>query len=210
MFKLIVFFVLSAALIYLSRASLRAPRSHGFYRFFAAEFVLALVLLNLDRWFQEPFSSHQIASWLLLAVSVALVIHGAYLLKVVGKPDSRRSDEVPLTGIEKTTSLVTVSAYKFIRHPIYSSGFYGTWGIFFKPRCSCRSCSDVICLDAGNSRTTGSDWSALLMASTATYPFGGGVLSITRTASVYPASTASSRRLKSSTLRSGSSVGLMR
>ena len=132
MFKLIVFIVLSAALIYVSRASLRVPRSHGFFRFFAAEFDLALVLLNLNRWFQEPFSSHQIASWLLLAVSIALVVHGAYLLKVVGKPDSRRSDEVPLAGIEKTTSLVTVGAYKFIRHPIYSSGFYGTWGVFFK------------------------------------------------------------------------------
>ena len=132
MFKLIVFFALSAALIYLSRASLRAPRSHGFYRFFAAEFTLALVLINLDHWFLEPFALHQIASWLLLAVSIALVVHGAYLLKVVGRPDSRRSDEVPLAGIEKTTSLVVVGAYKYIRHPIYSSGFYGTWGVFFK------------------------------------------------------------------------------
>ena len=132
MFKLMAFIVLSACLIYLSHASLRAPRSHGFYLFFAAEFILALVLLNLDRWFQEPFSPHQIASWLLLAVSIALVVHGAYLLKVVGRPDSRRSDEVPLAGIEKTTSLVTVGAYKYIRHPIYSSGFFGTWGVFFK------------------------------------------------------------------------------
>jgi len=62
MFKLIVFIVLSACLIYLSRASLRVPRSHGFYRFFAAESVLALVLLNLDHWFLEPFASRQIAS----------------------------------------------------------------------------------------------------------------------------------------------------
>jgi protein-S-isoprenylcysteine O-methyltransferase Ste14 len=67
-----------------------------------------------------------------LAISIALVVHGACLLKVVGKPDSRRSDEVPLAGIEKTTSLVTVGAYKYIRHPIYSSGFYGTWGVFLK------------------------------------------------------------------------------
>jgi protein-S-isoprenylcysteine O-methyltransferase Ste14 len=132
MYKLIVFIVLSACLVYLSRASLRVPRSHGFYRFFAAEFALVLVLLNLDRWFQEPFASHQIASWLLLAVSIALVVHGAYLLKFVGKPDSRRSGEVPLSGIEKTTSLVSVGAYKYIRHPIYGSGFYGTWGVFFK------------------------------------------------------------------------------
>ena len=95
-------------------------------------FILALVLLNLDRWFQEPFAPHQIASWLLLAVSIALVVHGAYLLKVVGKPDSRRIDEVPLAGIEKTTSLVTVGAYRYIRHPIYSSGFHGVWRVFLK------------------------------------------------------------------------------
>ncbi|NIO28611.1 MAG: isoprenylcysteine carboxylmethyltransferase family protein [Candidatus Latescibacteria bacterium] len=132
MFELIVFVVVSAALVYLSRRSLRAPRSHGFYRFFAAEFVLILVLLNWDDWFQDPFASRQAASWLLLAVSIALVVHGAYLLKVVGKPDSRRSDEVPLAGIEKTTSLVSVGAYKYIRHPIYGSGFYGTWGVFLK------------------------------------------------------------------------------
>ncbi len=132
MYKLIAFIVLSACLAYLSSASLRAPRSHGFYRFFAAEFLLALVLLNLSRWFQEPLASHQVASWLLLAVSVVLVVHGTYLLKVVGRPDSARSDKVPLAGIEKTTSIVTVGAYKYIRHPIYGSGFYGTWGVFFK------------------------------------------------------------------------------
>lgn len=132
MFELIGFVVGSAALVYLSRRPLRVPRSHGFYRFFAAEFDLALILLNLDHWFVEPFAPRQIASWLLLAVSIALVVHGAYLLKVVGKPDSGRSDEVPLAGIEKTTALVAVGAYKYIRHPIYSSGFYGTWGVFFK------------------------------------------------------------------------------
>jgi hypothetical protein len=92
---------------YLSRASLRVPRSHGFYRFFAAEFVLALVLLNLDHWFVEPFALHQVVSWVLLAISAVLVLTGAFLLKVVGKPGNRRSNEVPLAGIEKTTSLVT-------------------------------------------------------------------------------------------------------
>lgn len=132
MYKLIAFVVLSACLIYLSRFCLRASRSHGFYRLLAAEFTLALILLNMDRWFQDALSPRQIASWLLLAASVALVIHGAYLLKVVGAPDSKRSDEVPLGSIEKTTSLVAVGAYKYIRHPIYGSGFYGTLGVFLK------------------------------------------------------------------------------
>ena len=55
------FFVLAtAALAYVSRASLAAPRSHGFYRFFAWEAILALVLLNLDGWLRDPFSWHQL------------------------------------------------------------------------------------------------------------------------------------------------------
>jgi protein-S-isoprenylcysteine O-methyltransferase Ste14 len=132
MFKLVTFAVLSACLIYISRASLETPRSHGFYRFFAWEFILALILLNLDRWFQEPFSAHQIISWLLLVGSTVLVAHGAYLLRIVGRPDNKRSQDAPLIGIEKTTSLVTVGAYKYIRHPIYSSLLFLAWGVFFK------------------------------------------------------------------------------
>ena len=39
MSKLAAFSVSSAGLIYISRASLRAPRSHGFYQLFAWEFI---------------------------------------------------------------------------------------------------------------------------------------------------------------------------
>jgi protein-S-isoprenylcysteine O-methyltransferase Ste14 len=132
MIRLIVFAVCSACLIYVSRVSLLVPRSHGFYRFLAMEFILVLVLVNVDRWFHEPFSAHQIVSWVFLAASIVLVTHGFYLLHVVGRPDNTREEEVPLLGIEKTTSLVTVGAYKYIRHPIYGSAFYGTVGVFFK------------------------------------------------------------------------------
>lgn len=130
-FKLVVFIAGSAALVWLSWRSFRDFRSHGFYRFFAFESILALILLNLDYWFYEPFSIRQIVSWLLLIISCFLVIHGFLLLRKVGKPDSRR-DGSSLLGIEKTTELVTVGAYRYIRHPIYSSGLFGTWGIFFK------------------------------------------------------------------------------
>jgi len=44
---------------------------------------------------------------------------------------SNRLDE-GLIGIEKTTELITSSAYKYIRHPLYSSLFWLTWGVFFK------------------------------------------------------------------------------
>jgi protein-S-isoprenylcysteine O-methyltransferase Ste14 len=129
--KIIVFIVASAGLAWLTRLSLRDLRFHGFYRFFAWVSILALALLNLDYWFYEPFSIHQIASWLLLIVCLYLVIHGTLLLRKVGKPDSGRDDS-GLVGIEKTTELVTVGVYRHIRHPIYSSGVYGVWGVFLK------------------------------------------------------------------------------
>src|SRR5512143_642652 len=84
--RLIIFAVVSLGLLYVSRASLSAPHSHGFYRFFAWEAILALILLNISNWFEDPFSLHQIISWLLLAFSIILVVNGARLLSKIGKP----------------------------------------------------------------------------------------------------------------------------
>ena len=129
--KIIIFIFASIGFVWLSWSSLRNLRSHGFYRFFAFETMAALILFNIDYWFYEPFSIRQIISWILLIISIFLVIHGSLLLHKIGKPDSKRN-EPTLLGIEKTTHLVTVGAYRYIRHPIYSSGAYGVWGVFFK------------------------------------------------------------------------------
>jgi protein-S-isoprenylcysteine O-methyltransferase Ste14 len=123
MIQLVVFAVGSAGIILLSRDSLRDPGAHGFYRFFAFETILALFVLNVEHWFQEPFSAFQIISWLLLLASLFLVVHGFYLLSVVGRPRDK---------IENTTTLVQVGAYKYIRHPLYASLLLLGWGIFFK------------------------------------------------------------------------------
>ncbi len=131
MLKPLVFVVASALLVYISRASLRTPGSHGLYRFFAWEAILALALLNLDSWFRDPFSWHQLISWPLLVTSLFLVIHGVQLLKHMGQQDSRR-DDAPMLDFEKTTTLVAVGAYRYIRHPLYSSLFFLAWGVFFK------------------------------------------------------------------------------
>lgn len=129
--RLVVFLWVTAWLAYVSRASLLVPRSHGFYRFLAWEAILALALLNVDGWFREPFSWHQLISWFLLMASLLLVIYGALLLRHVGRPSSQR-DDLPLFLFEKTTNLVTVGAYRYIRHPMYSSLLFLAWGIFFK------------------------------------------------------------------------------
>ena len=132
MIKIIAFILLSVVLIYISRSSLRVPRSHGFYRFFAWEFILALFLLNVDVWFQEPFSWHQWIAWFLLFVCLVPLYFGVRALTSHGKPVASRDAEPQLLAFEKTSTLVTTGIYRYIRHPLYSSLLFLTGGIFFK------------------------------------------------------------------------------
>jgi protein-S-isoprenylcysteine O-methyltransferase Ste14 len=132
MFELIAFVALSAVLVYISRASLRVPRSHGFYRFFAWEFITALFILNIHVWFLDPFSRHQLVSWFLLIVSLVPLAFGIHYLRAQGKPVTHRDSEPQLLAFEKTSALVTTGIYRYIRHPLYSSLLLLTWGMFFK------------------------------------------------------------------------------
>ena len=132
MIQIVVFIIASVCFVSISRNMLFRPRSHGFYRFFAWECILALVLMNAPHWMKNPFASFcQFISGLLLLVSIFLVVHGVHLLKVIGKPNQNRSD-AELLAFEKTSHLVTVGAYKYIRHPLYSSLLFLAWGAFFK------------------------------------------------------------------------------
>jgi protein-S-isoprenylcysteine O-methyltransferase Ste14 len=132
MLKILLFVLASAVIVYISKASLRKPHSHGFYRFLAWEAILALFLLNVEYWFWNPFSPPQIISWILLIASAFLVMHAVRLLRMMGKPTAQRGDDGATIGFEKTTHLVVVGAYKYIRHPMYSSLLFLTWGVFFK------------------------------------------------------------------------------
>jgi protein-S-isoprenylcysteine O-methyltransferase Ste14 len=132
MYKLISFVIVSAGFIFISRASLRAPRSHGFYRFFAWEFILALIVLNVDVWFRNPFSWHQLISWLLLFASLIPLGFGFHALATQGKAAKRRADDAQLLTFEKTTRLITTGVFAYIRHPLYSSLLLLAWGVFFK------------------------------------------------------------------------------
>ena len=131
MIRYLAFAIGSVVLVTLSRKTLTHLRSHGFYRFFAWECILALIILNFPYWEINPFAPHQLISWLFLAISIFLVIHGVRLLKLIGKPSENRPD-TELLAFEKTTQLVTVGAYKYIRHPLYSSLLFLAWGVFFK------------------------------------------------------------------------------
>ena len=129
--KIAVFVLASAGLAWFTRASLRDVRSHGFYRFFAWEAILALILLHLEIWFEDPFSAGQLASWFLLTVALVLALYSTALLYRKGQPSRERNDP-SLVAIEKTTRLVTTGVYRYIRHPQYCSLLLFTWGVLFK------------------------------------------------------------------------------
>jgi protein-S-isoprenylcysteine O-methyltransferase Ste14 len=131
MVKVAAFIAGSIPFLYSSRACLRLPGSHGFYRFFAWESIWGLFLLNVGGWFRNPFSPAQVVSWLLLCVSVFLALHALITLRRFGRSDHSRDDE-SLIGIEKTTRLVSQGIYRYIRHPLYSSLLWLAWGIFLK------------------------------------------------------------------------------
>jgi len=132
MARWIVFAGVSGILVYVSRASLRAPGSHGFSRLFAWECILALVLLNIGVWFRAPLVWHQLISWALLVTSLVPLYLGVRALVGRGKPTARRESDPQLLAFERTSVLVTTGIYGYIRHPLYCSLLLLAWGVFFK------------------------------------------------------------------------------
>jgi protein-S-isoprenylcysteine O-methyltransferase Ste14 len=132
MWMIAIFIIFTLILIYISRASLCDRRSHGFYRFFAWEAILALIVIDMPVWFSDWLAWHQIISWFLLILCFIPLGFGVYYLRSRGSPDKEKRSESPLLGFERTTVLVTSGIYHFIRHPLYSSLFFLDWGVFFK------------------------------------------------------------------------------
>lgn len=128
----LIFGLASIIIVAISWKSLHDPRSHGFYRFFAWEAILGLFLVNVRFWFYRPFAWNQVIAWSLLFLSLIPLGLGVYALRTRGKPAKQRKAEPSLLAFEKTTILVTSGIYQYIRHPLYSSLFLLTWGIFFK------------------------------------------------------------------------------
>ncbi len=132
MWRPLTFLVGTVALLVVSQQALKKPRSHGFYRFFAWELMLALFLLNVPRWFADVLAWHQIISWFLLLICLIPLFYGVSGLAARGKPDASRRPEPELLAFEHTTQLVTDGIYRYIRHPLYSSLLLLDWGMFFK------------------------------------------------------------------------------
>ena len=127
-----IFVIGTALLIAISWKSLVKPYSHGFYRFFAWEVILVLILFNLGYWFVNPFAWYQLIAWALLFASLIPLAYGVHSLRTGGNPTEQRQDDPSLLAFEKTSQLVTTGIYRYIRHPLYCSLLLLTWGIFFK------------------------------------------------------------------------------
>lgn len=121
----------TAANLWFSWRALRAPGGHGFYRFFAWEAILCLLILNHEPWGKDPYSPHQFTSWLLMLLSIALVFYGARQLVRSGKAAHERGDPT-LYEFEKTTQLVTCGIYRYIRHPMYASLLALAWAAYLQ------------------------------------------------------------------------------
>jgi protein-S-isoprenylcysteine O-methyltransferase Ste14 len=126
--RLVIFVLASGGLVAVSWRSLKASRSHGFARFFAWEALAGLILLNAPLWFANPFGPRQMIAWMLLFGGIPVAIHGFWLLKQIGKPQKpslqpKSSEDAPAANFafENTTTLVTIGAYRYIRHPLYAS-----------------------------------------------------------------------------------------
>ena len=103
--------------------SIRHKRLHGIPRFFSFVSIYLMVLLNMKVWFHDPFSLHQIVSWILLIFSAYFGLAGFFLLKRRGRPSE---------NFENTTILVKTGVYSLIRHPLYFSLFLLGTGIMMK------------------------------------------------------------------------------
>jgi len=130
-YELIAFAVLSVIIISFSWHVLFNIKAHGFYRFLAWECIAWLAVNNCKCWFDNAFSVYQIISWILLLYAMSLIIVGVILMKTKGKADDTRKDNT-LYSFERTTELIDTGLYKYIRHPLYGSLVFLTWGIFFK------------------------------------------------------------------------------
>lgn len=129
--RIIIFSIVSIILTAISWRTIFDPKSHGFYRYMSWLCIAWLVSNNYSYWVYQPFSIRQIISYLCLIPSLYLAVAGFILMAKEGKPKKERNEK-KLYPFEKTTELVDKGIFKYIRHPLYSSLIFLTWGTFLK------------------------------------------------------------------------------
>lgn len=131
MLKIAVFVLLSLPLIYLSWRTLFNFDKHGLYRFLTWESILWIAVQN-HRYLQvEQFNLRLLLSSALLVTSLLVVIWAFLTMRREGKISHQRQDDTLFT-FEKTTTLVTIGIFRYIRHPMYSSLLCLLWGVLLR------------------------------------------------------------------------------
>jgi protein-S-isoprenylcysteine O-methyltransferase Ste14 len=130
--RFLLFGLLSIPVIIISWRALFNPRSHGLYRFLSWECILWLFASNYTYWFVNAWAWHQLLSWIALFLAGYLVIAGAVELKRMGMPGKSKREDKTLYAFEQTSELVETGIFKYIRHPLYASLLFLTWGLFLK------------------------------------------------------------------------------
>ncbi len=131
MIRISLFILGTLGFLRFSWRPLHNPGSHGFYRFFVFEGILLLVLLNHPHWFNDPFSAIHLVSWFFLLVSIFFIIQSLLLLRRKGG-HARREEMPENLAFENTAHVVDTGLYRYIRHPMYSSLLFLSWGAFCK------------------------------------------------------------------------------
>lgn len=129
--ELVGFAITGILIIFSSKHVILKPTTHGFFRLFGWLSIAWLLVNNYKYWFNDFWTLHNVVSIVFLLYASYLAVAGIILIKVKGKADGSRTDD-SLYGFEKTTELVNTGLYKYIRHPLYGSLVFITWGIFFK------------------------------------------------------------------------------
>ena len=129
--QILILVLASGLIIALSWRSLKNPSHHGFYRFFAFESILLIIVLNLPYWLGSLKSPLQFFSGILLLTSLYLVISALSHMKTLG--GKRTLNNAPENhNFENTANLIATGMFKYIRHPMYSSLLFLTWGALLK------------------------------------------------------------------------------
>jgi protein-S-isoprenylcysteine O-methyltransferase Ste14 len=132
MIELFIFIVLSIPIVIVSWRTFFDIKSHGVYRFYAWEFTLCLLVSNYKYWFVDMFGIKQLISWVFLVYALYTVIAGITLLRKAVRPHYEKRENETLYKFERTTELVETGIFRYIRHPLYGSLMFLTWGIFLK------------------------------------------------------------------------------
>lgn len=131
MIPFLIFTLCTCFFTKISWKALRNRKSHGFYRFFAFEGILLLVLLNQPQWLQAPTSLQALLSWGVLLCSLYFICTSLFHLKKRGG-QSNRQDMPENFSFENTVNIVETGLYGYVRHPMYSSLLFLAWGAFLK------------------------------------------------------------------------------